>query len=367
MAAAQARHAGVAGARAAWAPGRCTLVGDHVDYAGGRVLACTLPRGVAASVAPSPDGRWHVRSGGVDAVSDTPVGEGIALLPLAAVTALRRHEGIVTPPLDIVIAASLPFAAGLSSSASITCAVLSALLEGESRRLPPRRLADLAWVAEHDIAAVPCGRLDQRAVVESPFSGICVVDLGTDRTEGLRWPWPDVVLVVAGSGERHDVGAPEYAALREAAEAVLRFAGEETMAGLSRLRVAELPVELRRRGEHLLAEADHVRRAEAALRSGDRLALGRALGASHRDQRRLLGNSTARIDAMVSAAAAVPGCHGARMVGAGFGGSVVALCDAGAAAALRTALGDDAHVAVPSPGLAALGEAPPPATTLRQP
>ena len=356
------------GAIAAWAPGRCSVVGDHLDYAGGRVLACALDGGVAVAAVASADARWRVRSGASTVTADAGAGEGIARLPMAAVRALREGELLASPPLEMAIVASLPSGGGLSSSAAITCAVICLLLQRETRALPARRVADLAWVAEHDIAGVPCGRLDQRAVVEAPAGGMCAVDLGTDRTEPLPWPWDDVTLVVADSGERHDVGAPGYAALRHDAESVLILTGAATASALRAADVRALPVALRARGEHLVAETRHVRDCEAALAAADRSGFGRALTASHADQCRLLGNSTARIDAMVAAVTRVPGCHGARMVGAGFGGSVLAVCDTAATAGVLGCLGEGARVVIPSPGLAALEPgvvAPPP--TLRQP
>jgi galactokinase len=81
-----------------------------------------------------------------------------------------------------------------------------------------------------------------------------------------------------------------------------------------------------------------VEQAEVALRAGDIARLGALLVASHASLRDDYEVSHPRLDALVEAALAA-GAKGARLTGAGFGGCVVALTDATAAAAVRTAVG----------------------------
>ena len=83
------------------------------------------------------------------------------------------------------------------------------------------------------------------------------------------------------------------------------------------------------------------------------------MSASHRSLRDLHEVSTPTLDAVASAAWAVPGCAGARLVGAGFGGTVVALVNRTAADACRQAMagacgGGDTFELRPSPGVAVL-------------
>ena len=122
--------AGGAGSTAttSWAPGRCTLVGEHVDYAGGIVLCVAVDLGIAAAVRPSDSGRYLAASDGITVIRDRaePAGDAGDHI-LAAVVALRNH-GLVVPPVEIGIAATLPAGAGLSSSAALIVATATAIL-----------------------------------------------------------------------------------------------------------------------------------------------------------------------------------------------------------------------------------------------
>jgi galactokinase len=347
---------------AAWVPGRCTILGEHVDYAGGVVLCCALDVGVAAAIAGSDDGRWHVRSAGEHVVRDVlggaPRGD-IGDRPLAALEVAAR-EGMTLPPSVISLFASVPRSAGLSSSTAVICATLAAVLAGAGVQATPARFAELAWIAEHDLAGVPCGRLDQRAVVEALVGAVLELDMATGVSHSHRWPWPDVVLVIADSGERHDVAAPGYATLRRDADHVLQATGAASSQDLDPADVRRLDPRLRQRAQHLVEETERVRLGSAALQEADRGVLGGLMSAAHRAQRDQLRITTPGIDRMVIAAEAVEGCHGARSVGAGFGGSVVALCaDAAAARCARAMLAaapgtGAAWVTRPAGGLAAL-------------
>src|ERR1700680_3445203 len=103
------------GAAAAWAPGRCTLVGEHVDYAGGQVLCVAVDLGIAAAVRRSGTARYLADSGGtvVTRVAPEPAGD-LGDRVLAPVVALRAR-GVPVPALEVGIAATLPAGAGLAS------------------------------------------------------------------------------------------------------------------------------------------------------------------------------------------------------------------------------------------------------------
>jgi galactokinase len=303
------------------------LVGEHVDYADG-VVACVAVRlRVAVAIRPSADGRWRVvASAGRRAERDlTEMAGDVADRPLAVVLALRE-VGIALPPLEMAIAADLPEGAGLSSSAALCCAVAVAALRLSGVRLPPAGLADVALVAERDIVGVPCGPLDQRAIVGAPAGGALLLDCRDLGETAL--PWIDgLELAVCDTGAAHDVGGPGYRRRREEAEAALRALGAGSWRDLSpgSGEVGQLPPPLDRRGRHIVTETARATAAGGALTRGDASALGKLMSASHASLRDDYEVSTPALDAAASAATAVEGCLGARLVGAGFGGSVVAL------------------------------------------
>jgi galactokinase len=339
------------------APGRLTLVGDHVDYVGGRILCMAIDLALGCAVRPSSDGRWRVAGDGRTAQRAQPemcgdVGDRV----FAAALALGRL-GFAIPPIEAGVAADLPVAAGLSSSAAVVTATLVALLRLCGGRLSGEGLVGAATTAEREIVGVPTGDLDQRAIVHGRAGAALLLDCADGSHATIPWPWPRIGVLVAASGERHDIAGAAYQERRQAAERACRLLG---VAGCQEIgeRWRELPPDLRPRARHVATETRRSDDAAAALRSGDARALGRLIDASHESLRSDCAVSTPRIDAMVEAARRVPGCHGARLVGGGFGGSVMALVDHRAArrcaAALAATSGgrEGAWLVAPAAGLA---------------
>jgi galactokinase len=328
------------------APGRITLLGEHVDYVGGRVACTAIDLALAVAVRPSADGRWRVASEGQRVERDRPSMAGdIGDRVFAAAAALGRF-GVVLPPLDIGVASRVPRSSGLSSSAALMAASLVAMLRASGAHLTSDDLVAAALIGEREIVGVPCGDLDPLAVVHSRTGSVLVLDCATGFRETRPWPWPEIGLLVAGSGERHDVQGAEYRARRDLAERSCAALGVASCQEIGD-RWRDLPAELRAGGRHIATETRRTDAAVAALEAADPHRLGVLFNESHESLRADYRVSTARLDAMTAAARGVPGCYGARLVGAGFGGSALALVDrkaAGAcAAAMAAASGPDAR------------------------
>lgn len=355
--------AGASGSRAttAWAPGRCTLVGEHVDYAGGIVLCLAVDLGIAAAVRPSGSGRYLAASGDVVVTRDRaePAGDAGDRV-LAPVVALRRR-GFDVPALEVGIAATLPAGAGLASSAALMVATTTAILRMLGATMSARDLAAVALSAEQDVLDIPCGPLDQRAVVSAPDGGVLLLDCRTGGNRSLHWPWPDAILVGCDTGSHHDVGGIEYRRRRDETERGLRALGARNCQELSEAAIdaSALDPVIKRRLRHVMGETARAAAAAQALEQADLAALGRLMSASHRSLRDLHEVSTPALDAAVAAAEAVSGCAGARLVGAGFGGTVAALVTTGASRECRLAMaeacgGGSTFELRPSPGVATL-------------
>jgi galactokinase len=329
----------------AFAPGRCTLVGEHVDYADGVVACMAVRLGIEVTVCRAAH-------------------EGtLGVLPAATLQALRER-GLPVPPLEVHIAATLPSGAGLSSSAALCCATAVAVLRLLGERMTAGELCEVALHAERDLAGVPCGPLDQRAVVLSPEAGVLLLDCRDGSTATAPW-LPGHVLAACHTGATHDVGGEGYRARREQAPTALRLLGAESYRDVSPSQLDALLARdrlLGRRARHIVTETARAIACGEALRGGDAAAVGALMSASHASLRDDYEVSTPALDAVVAAAEAMPGCRGARLVGAGFGGTAVALIHVDQAPAcldaMRAALGaSEGHgdwILAPSPGLAAL-------------
>ena len=346
---------------AAYAPGRCTIVGEHVDYAGGLVLGAAIDLGVAVAIRASPDRLYRAVSADrqVKRVDPSPVGD-IGDRIFAAATALREH-GIDVPVFEAAVAATLPEGAGLASSAAVTCATLLALARLTDAKLSPSGFAATAFHAEHDLVGVPCGFLDQRMIVDAPHDGLLLLDCRDATSTPQPWPFKDVVLCLCSTDQRHDVGGSGYRTRRQQVEAALARVGVDSCQDLTAtaMDAARLAPMDARRLRHVSGETALTALAVRTLRNGDARMLGSLMSESHRSLRDNFEVSTPLLDRVVAAAETVPGCLGARLVGAGFGGSVLALTYVNAAEACRETMATAAHVGVqstwtlaPAPGLA---------------
>ncbi len=271
-----------------------------------------------------------------------------------------RERGIDVPPVEVGIAATLPAGAGLASSAALMVAVTTAILRLLGRTMTARDLAAVTLSAERDVLGIPCGPLDQRAVVDAPAEGALLLDCATGAEVSVGWPWPDTVLVACDTGTHHDVGGAEYRRRREETDAGLAALGSAGCQDLTKaaIEAGRLDPAIERRLRHVMGESHRAVEAADAMRRADVVALGRLMSASHRSLRDLHEVSTPILDTVVSAAEAVPGCLGARMVGAGFGGTVAALATLESVEACRSAMADacggETFLLRPSPGVAVL-------------
>lgn len=344
-------------AAVASAPGRINLIGEHIDYHGGHVLpAATLER-TAVAVGPLA-GRFR-------AVSEDPAaypatdrvwppsragdwGDYVAGSALVAATATGWHGGVA-----LAVASDVPVGAGISSSAAIEVATITALLAAAGRTLPPLDIAKLGHDAEANFVGMPCGMMDQTASACAPPRQAILLDCAT-----LTWSAVDVPvdLVLADSGERHNLRDSGYAERRREGDAAMalirgRHPAIVNMVDIPPAQLPELlkllprPLDLRVR--HVVNENQRVLLAARALEAGDPEAFGVLVNATHASLRDLYECSTPRIDAIAEAARGLPHVLGARLVGAGWGGAVLVVCRAGSGGAVAARLRGDAALALP--------------------
>jgi galactokinase len=323
------------------APGRVNLMGEHTDYNDGWVLPVALDRGVVVAAAR--------RGGGVlDIRSRQAPGDPVSL-PLASLTAgsvtgwaaypagvawAMRAAGHAVGGASLVIDSDLPWGAGLSSSAALECATALALAGLYELAVPRRDLAQLARRAENEMAGVPCGIMDQSASLLGEAGHALLLDCRTGETTPVPFDpaGAGLALLVVDTGARHALADGRYALRRQECERAARALGVSSLrdvADAARASRAAGPV-LARRARHVTADNLRVHEAVALLNAGDVAGLGPVLRASHVSLRDDFEVSWPEADAAVAAAEGA-GALGARMVGGGFGGSVVALVPAAGA------------------------------------
>ncbi len=292
---------------AAFAPGRANLIGEHTDYNQGLALPFAIERGITARVAQG--------SGGEQAAG--PYVRGV--LSELGLPADTRVE----------IESDLPSGGGLSSSAALTLAVAIALRPPPA---DPRELATLAQRVEREWAGADTGLLDQLAILLGRAGHAVRIDF---RDLSWRHVPLDLGDWHAGDPRLGRAARARGLGLQRAARRVqgrrARRWGSSRCATRTRPRAEALPAPLGARVRHVIGENARVDAAVDALERGDLAALGDLLDASHRSLRDLYEVSVPEVEATVERAKAA-GAAGARIMGGGFGGVVLALFPPGAQA-----------------------------------
>lgn len=311
------------------APGRVNLIGDHTDYTGGLVLPMAIDRAT----------RLTGRRGGTHVCIASDDEEGIVEVPLdiadpaAVEPSWGRYvagviaEGRPTAGFDGRVSTTIPIGAGLSSSAALEVAVALALgLGGDNGGLDARSLSALCQRAEHRASGVPCGIMDQLTSVAGIDGHALLIDCHSLDINPVRIP-DDLDIVVWFVAHRTLAGSAYADRVAECAAAEREIGPLRAASAGDTPGIAD-PV-VRRRAAHVVSENQRVRDMAVALAADDRRAIGQLLLEGHRSLAEQYETSTPEMDAAVEHLAAMPGVHGARMTGGGFGGCVVAVADPG--------------------------------------
>lgn len=327
-----------------WSPGRINLIGEHTDYSEGFCLPAAIDHGLWAAVRARADRRVLVRSNifpdvvelsldgaGPDPAPHEPAwGRSLhALLPLLAHLASLRGA-------QIALETDLAPGAGMSSSASFHLAVAAALARAAGADVEPLALARIAQQTENALG-LRVGILDPYAIVHARRGYALWLDCRALTHVDVPLDLGPYVLVVGDTGKPRGLVDSAYNERRAQCEEAAKWFAELTGRAVRTLRDvtrddlaihgAALPPVLAARATHVVEENARVEAAVHALRDGDTAGFGALLNASHRSLRDLFEVSVFELDALVDAARSlgpelVPG---ARMMGGGFGGSILAL------------------------------------------
>jgi len=341
------------------APGRANLMGEHTDYNDGFVLPFALRQGVTAAAArrAGPLARRLTLCSRQEAGAAVEIDldglapgrvTGWAAYPAGVAWALET-AGHRVPGACIAIDSDLPTGAGLSSSAALECATALALTSLGELDIARGDLVGMACRAENEFVGVPTGIMDQSASLLCQAGHALLLDCRSLETAQVPFD-PAAAragLLVINTRAEHELTDGAYGQRRAECEEAARRLGIPSLRDLTDLgQLARLtdPV-LRRRVRHVVRDNQRVLEVAALLRSSSSgppgaevyRQIGRLLAQAHVSLRDDFEVSWPEADEAVEAALAA-GAYGARMIGGGFGGSVLALVPAAASGSVREAV-----------------------------
>jgi len=323
------------------APGRVNLIGEHTDYNDGFVLPLAIDRAVWIAATPilAPEIAVHALDEGEEATLPlghfAKGGHGWTEYLRGSAWALQE-AGYPLAGWTGSVAGDVPLGAGLSSSAALELATLRAFAAVGGFPWDAPRMAGLAQRAENAWVGVNCGIMDQMISATGQAGHAVLIDCRTLALAAVPLP-ADHVVVVLDTATRRGLVDSAYNERRAQCEAAAAHFKVDALRDVSPARLAHeaeaLEPVTRRRARHVVSENQRTVAAAEALRRGDARAVGRLMDLSHESLRDDFAVSSEALDLMVRLARHAPGCVGARMTGAGFGGCAVALVEAAQAEA----------------------------------
>ena len=339
------------------APGRLELLGNHTDYNQGLVLSLAVDKYIWVAIAPRTDGRVELVSSAFREKESFAANhfernpktlwadymKGVLLQ-------LRKRE-IAVRGFNAAVHSSIPFGAGLSSSAALEVATALAIRKlspfafkasgvsfvpklderGQAPALTVTDRIEIAKIcqgAENQFVGAQTGLLDQisclfgRAfhAIETDFQSLSIEHVPIIG---------EISIVVCDTKVKHTLAGGEYNALRQFCESAAAKLGvkclrrvDPPMLAANRSRLTEREYQC---AAHITGEVQRVIFGARALRDGDFEQFGQYMFQSHESSRDVFHNSTPELDLLIDLARAHPACYGARLTGGGFGGSTINL------------------------------------------
>lgn len=322
------------------APGRVNMIGEHTDYNDGFVLPAAIERETRIALAARDDDQVHVAAMdlGRETVFNlheiaTSAEQPWSNYVRGVAQGLKEH-GYPLRGVEMLIRGTVPIGSGLSSSAALEMASVQAFAAAGGFTVPPREAARIGQVAEHLFVGAKTGLMDQLASALGRAGHLLLIDIRSLHYEPVPVP-PSAAILIADTAVRRSLASSAYNERRSQCEHAARAMGVPALrdASMEMLDAVDVPEAVRRRATHVIQEDARVLEAAKAFRAGDLRLAGRLMNASHFSLRDLYEVSSPELDLMADLLRDQPGCYGARLTGAGFGGCCVALMDGNSVAA----------------------------------
>jgi len=321
-------------------PGRVNLIGEHIDYNGGKVMPCAITPGTYLAVSKNTDKvfRFHCLNFPETAElhlqnSYSKSGRAWFNYPLGVIDHIIK-QGHAVSGLDMLYSGNLPIGAGLSSSASIEVLTAFALKQLFQLAISNLDLALLSKKVENEFIGVNCGIMDQFAVTFGEKDKAILLNCDTLEYDLLPFDIGDHTLAIINTNKQRTLADSKYnERFTECGAALKALKKEINVKNLCDIEIQTFqsyrhlindPV-LEKRALHVISENFRVNEAANALKKGRIKEFGQLMYGSHQSLKELYEVSGMELDTIVEFCKSYEDCAGARMTGAGFGGCAIAL------------------------------------------
>ena len=321
------------------AAGRVNIIGEHIDYCGGKVFPAALSLKNTVYVRPNGTDRinlaWTTLKDKVSLDIDKLESyRGLKYGNYQAGSALMwQRAGHKLVGCDMLQDCTVPFGSGLSSSAAIEVSTIAALAAVAGEKIDAVEIALLAQKAEREFTGVNCGIMDQYASACGKKDMAILLDCKSVTSSYVPLRLNGYKLIITNSNKPHSLVVSKYNERRAECESALEILktkldisclADVCKADFDRYRHL-LPEKVAMRAEHVVEECARVNSAVEAMKRGDIRRLGELLNSSHLSLKELYEVTGFELDALAESAQSHPACVGSRMTGGGFGGCTVSI------------------------------------------
>ncbi|HOB16896.1 MAG TPA: galactokinase [Defluviitoga sp.] len=326
-----------------FSPGRINLIGEHIDYNGGYVLPGAINLGIYGAMSPRNDERIHLKSIDFSSELEVDLNKTIEYKSedgwgnyAKGVIKFLLEDGYSLKGCNILIKGDLPHGAGLSSSAALEVLIgyMLLFLIQKPEEIDKKYLALLGQRVENKFIGVNSGIMDQFTVANAKKDHALLLNTQNLLYEHIPCYLNGYSLVIMNTNKRRELATSNYNQRRQECENALETIKKEKKENINNLCVCTLDdlkyikneIEYKR-AKHVITENQRVIKAAELLKINDLKGFGELLVQSHNSLKYDYQVTGFELDTIVEEALKTPGCIGARMTGAGFGGCAIALVE----------------------------------------
>ena len=330
-------------------PARINIIGEHIDYNGGKVFPAAIDRYLYVAIRKRKDSKIVYNDVRFPGTYEFDVNDSFAFDKKndyanylnGILSQLKAKNYRFDSGFEILMASNVPAGGGISSSSALECGFAYAVSDVFGFKIDRVEIAKLGQRSEHNFMGVNCGIMDQFIIATGKKNTAEMLDCATLEYEYAPLELGDYRFVVMNTNKVRKLSDSKYNERRSQCEAALKILVDNGVKGLDGGAIKALceltPSKweavshfvgdeiLRKRARHCVYENQRVLDAVSALKAGDLKKLGLLLNASHESLKNDYEVTGLELDTLAETSQKQEGCLGSRMTGAGFGGCAIAL------------------------------------------
>ena len=326
-----------------FSPSRINIIGEHIDYNGGKVLPCAISIGTYGIARKNDDEKFNITSLNIKPSYSLTKDDFISYKTentwanyVMGVVKYIEQKGYKIGGFDLLIYGNIPNGSGLSSSASLELLIgqiINTLYNDNN--IPILELIKIGQQTENEFIGINSGIMDQFIIGIGKKDNAVLINTDTLEYEYHPFVLNGYKIVILNTNKRRELKDSKYNERRAECDEGLSILKELIdINNLCELQEKDfylinrlIELSIRKRVQHVVEENKRVIQAQQALSSNDIKTLGKLLIESDNSLRELYEVTGPYLDAMTKYANSATGCVGARMTGAGFGGCCIAIVE----------------------------------------